>query len=94
MHSNYYEKLKHPEAFSLTALVTLSKLRRKVTEHGYDFFNLKEGEAILLLEAARVIDCDESKELAHRFLSLIGVTTDEFKPKQEIRSKSRVQEFS
>ncbi len=77
MNTNDYEKLRHPENFSLTALIKLSKLRRKVAEHGYEFFNLKEGEAILLLEAAQVINCPESKDLAQQFLDLIGVNNSD-----------------
>lgn len=73
MNAADYEKLKHPEDFSLAALVKLSKLRRKVAEHGYEFLNLKEGEIVLLLEAARLINCRESAELADQFLELIGI---------------------
>ena len=73
MDNEDYEKLRHPEDFSLAALVKLSKLRRKVAEHGYEFFNLKEGEIILLLEAARLISCEETRDLAQQFVNLIGV---------------------
>jgi hypothetical protein len=77
MNHDDYEKLRHPENFSLTALIKLSKLRRKIAEHGYEFFNLKEGEAILLLEAARVLNCQESKNLARQFMDLVGVNDKE-----------------
>ncbi|MBN1377720.1 MAG: hypothetical protein JXA04_00635 [Gammaproteobacteria bacterium] len=78
MDNEDYEKLRHPENFSLTALVKLSKLRRKVAEHGYEFFNLKEGEIILLLEAARLISCEETRDLAQQFMNLIGVKDKSF----------------
>lgn len=80
MNAADYEKLKHTEDFSLAALVKLSKLRRKVAEHGYEFLNLKEGEIILLLEAARVINCQESADLARQFLELVGICSQESAP--------------
>lgn len=78
MHREDYEKLKHPENFSLTALLKLSKLRRKLSEYGYEFFGLKEGEIILLLETARLLDCTEAKTLAGQFLQQVGVQHNEF----------------
>jgi hypothetical protein len=73
-----YEKLRNPNGFSLKALIALSKLRRKVAEYGYEFFNLKEGEAVLLLEAARLTNNSEAMNLATQFLDSIGIDNSEF----------------
>lgn len=75
-----YEKLARPENLPLQALVKLSQLRRRVSESGYRFDHIKTGEAILLLEAARVIDCEETRSLARQLLQTVGAYDSDLRP--------------
>lgn len=83
-----YEKLQHPEKFPLSAMIKLSQLRRRLSKKGYEFLHIKEGEAILLIEAARAIDCLKTKLLAQHFLKLMCIYDDELRPNKSKSGKT------
>lgn len=83
LHAKDYEKLQHPENFSLSAMVKLSQMRRRLAKNGYEFLNIgKSGETILLIEAARATECLQTKLLARHFLKLVNMYDDDLRPQK------------
>lgn len=77
MNPQIHEKLVNLSNYSHSAVMILSKLRRTVAAKGYDFDLAQKGCPILLIEAARVLDCETSRQLAITLLTEIGISSKE-----------------
>jgi hypothetical protein len=72
-----HARLNNMSDYPQSALIKVSRLRRLVAESGYGFDLCQKGSPILLIEAARVINCLKSKQLAGELLQEIGIHDSE-----------------
>lgn len=77
MNPQIHEKLVNLSNYSHSAVMILSKLRRTVAAKGYEFDLTQKGCPILLIEAARILDCETSRQLARNLLSEMGISSNE-----------------
>jgi hypothetical protein len=72
-----HARLNNMSDYPQSALIKVSRLRRLIAEKGYGIELLQKGSPILLIEAARVINCVQSKRLAAELLLEIGIHDSE-----------------
>jgi hypothetical protein len=80
MTSEEHARLNNVSEYSQSALIKVSRLRRLIAENGYGVELLQKGSPVLLIEAARVINCMQSKRLAAELLLEIGIHDSELCP--------------
>jgi hypothetical protein len=72
-----HARLNNVSDYPQSALIKVSRLRRLIAENGYGIDLLQKGSPILLIEAARAINCMNSKRLAAELLLEIGIRDSE-----------------
>ncbi len=77
MTPEQHARLNNMSDYPQSALIKVSRLRRLIAENGYGIDLLQKGSPILLIEAARVINCLKSKRLAAELLLEMGILDSE-----------------